>query len=340
MHAHKLFSLFTAVALTASASLAFATDVSDLPDGTDIKGSADHALIQRFEGSSIRYYEKKAYAEMVVGVGSALEGKPKTLMVEGPRTTIAYVMPRDASPLEAMRAYKAEIDKLGDVTVLFEGTNLDGRHELDSGVNQFMEAIYGDIPGASRWMSWNSEYRYGAYQVKQDGGEFTLTVYVGMNATAGGVDGYTIPPGRVGVRIDIVEPKAMAARMVTVKSEAMSTEIRKNGSVSLYGILFDTNKADLKPDSAAALVEIGKLMAGDSTLKLLVVGHTDAVGAFEPNRELSQRRATAVVSALVAQYGVPAARLSSFGASFAAPVASNADEAGRSKNRRVELVAY
>ncbi|MBK7043222.1 MAG: hypothetical protein IPH50_05670 [Rhodanobacteraceae bacterium] len=127
MHAHKLFSLFTAVALTASASLAFATDVSDLPDGTDIKGSADHALIQRFEGSSIRYYEKKAYAEMVVGVGSALEGKPKTLMVEGPRTTIAYVMPRDASPLEAMRAYKAEIDKLGDVTVLFEGTNSDGR---------------------------------------------------------------------------------------------------------------------------------------------------------------------------------------------------------------------
>ncbi len=340
MHARKLFSLFVAVALVASASLALATDVSDLPDGTDLKGSADHALIQRFEGSSIRYYEKKAFGELVVALGSALEGKPKTQIVEGPRTTIAYVMPKDVSPLEAMRAYKAELDKLGQVTVMFEGTNSDGRHELDSGINQFITGIYGDIPGASRWMNWNPEYRYGAYQVKQDGGDLTLTIYAGMNAKVSGADGYTIPVERVGVRIDIVEPKAMVSRMVTVKSEAMLAEIRKNGSVSLYGILFDTAKADLKPDSAAALVEIGKLMAGDTTLKLLVVGHTDTVGAFEPNRELSQRRATAVVSALVAKYGVPATRLSSFGASFAAPVASNADEAGRSKNRRVELVAF
>lgn len=340
MHARKLFQLFAAVALAASASLAFAEDVSDLPDGTDLTGSADHPLIQRFEGSSIRFYEKKAFDEVVVALGSALEGKPETLIVEGPRTTIAYVMPPDASPLEAVRAYKAELDKLGDVTVLFEGTNADSRKELDSGTNQFMMGVYGDIPSASRWMSWNPEYRYGAYRVKQAGGDLTLAIYAGMNADVSGADGYTIPVGRVGVRIDIVEPNAMASRMVTVKSEAMSAAIRKNGSVSLYGILFDTGKAELKPDSADALAEIGKLMAGDATLKLLVVGHTDSVGAFESNRELSQLRAKAVVAALVAQQGVAAPRLSSFGASFAAPVASNADEAGRAKNRRVELVAY
>ncbi|MEO5560319.1 MAG: OmpA family protein [Dokdonella sp.] len=340
MHARNFFSLFAAVALAASASLAFAADASDLPDGTDLKGSADHALIQRLQGSSIRFYEKSAFGELVVALGSALEGKPKTLIVEGPRTTIAYVMPQDVSTLEALRAYKAELDKLGEVAVLFEGTNADSRHELDSGINQFMSGVYGDIPGASRWMNWNPEYRYGAYQVKHEGGDLTFTIYAGMNANVSGADGYTIPVGRVGVRIDIVEPKGMESRMVTVKSEAMSAEIRKNGSVSLYGILFDTGKADLKPDSAAALVEIGKLMAGDATLKLLVVGHTDTVGAFESNRELSQRRATAVVAALTAQYGVSAVRLSSFGASFAAPIASNADEAGRAKNRRVELVAF
>lgn len=340
MQVHTLFSLVAAAALAVSASLACADDVSDLPDGTDLKGSADHALIQRFEGSSIRFYEKQAFGELVVAMGSALEGKPKTEIVEGPRTTIAYVMPQDVSPLEAMRAYKTELDKLGEVTVLFEGANSDGRHELDSGINQFMTGVYGDIPGASRWMNWNPEYRYGAYRVKQDGGDLTFTIYAGMNAKVAGADGYTVPLGRVGVRIDIVEPKTMILRMVTVNSEVMSAEIRKNGSVSLYGILFDTGKADLKPDSAAVLLEIGKLMAGDTTLKLLVVGHTDTVGAFDSNLDLSQRRAKAVVAALVAQYGVPAVRLSSFGASFAAPVASNADEAGRSKNRRVELVAF
>ncbi|MEO7323418.1 MAG: OmpA family protein [Dokdonella sp.] len=340
MYARSFFSLLTAVALAASASLAFATDASDLPDGTDLKGSADHALIQRLQGSSIRFYEKKAFGELVVAMGSALEGKPKTQIVEGPRTTIAYVMPQNVSPLEVMRAYRAELAKLGEVAVLFEGTNADSRRELDSGINQFITGIYGDVPGASRWMNWNPEYRYGAYQVKQDGGDLTFTIYAGMNAKVSGADGYTVPVGRVGVRIDIVEPKAMASRMVTVKSEAMSAEIRKNGSVSLYGILFDTGKADLKPDSASALIEIGKLMAGDTALKLLVVGHTDTVGAFDSNLDLSQRRARAVVAALVAQYGVSAARLSSFGASFAAPVASNADEAGRSKNRRVELVSF
>ncbi|MEO5626149.1 MAG: OmpA family protein [Dokdonella sp.] len=340
MYARSFFSLFIAIALAASTSLALATDASDLPDGTDLKGSADHALIQRVQGSSIRFYEKKAFGELVVALGSALEGKPKTLMVEGPRTTIAYVMPQDVSPLEAMRAYKAELDNLGEVAVLFEGTNADSRHELDSGINQFMSGVYGDIPGASRWMSWNPEFRYAAYQVKQDGGDLTFTIYAGMNANVSGADGYTVPVGRVGVRIDIVEPKAMASRMVTVKSEAMSAQIRKNGSVSLYGILFDTGKADLKPDSAAALVEIGKLLAGDTALRLLVVGHTDTVGPFDSNLDLSQRRAKAVVAALVAQYGASSARLSSFGASFAAPIASNADEAGRTKNRRVELVAF
>jgi OmpA-OmpF porin, OOP family len=120
----------------------------------------------------------------------------------------------------------------------------------------------------------------------------------------------------------------------------MSTELTKNGRVSLYGILFDIAKADVKPESNASLLEIAKLMKANATLKLLVVGHTDTQGVFEANRDLSMRRAKAVVLALSTQYGVDAKRLQSFGASYAAPVASNASEAGRAKNRRVELVEF
>lgn len=331
-----------AVCLLAALSIssAWATDASDLPDGKDIKGAADHPQIQRFDGSSIRYYEKKAFDEFQVALGPVLDANPKLASVEGVHTTIVYVMPQDVSPLEAIRAYQAEVGKLGDVKTLFSGMNGGGRKELDTGVNQFMNRIYGDVPGASRWMNWNTEYRYALYRVKVEGGDFVMTVYAGMNAKVAGADGYTVPTGRVGVRIDIIEPKPMASRMVTISSDDMSAELKKDGSVSLYGILFDTNKAELKPESAAALSEIAKLMASNATLKLLVVGHTDSVGAFEANRDLSQRRAKAVVAALVAQHKIPAARLQSFGASFAAPVASNAAEAGRAKNRRVELVAY
>jgi OOP family OmpA-OmpF porin len=102
----------------------------------------------------------------------------------------------------------------------------------------------------------------------------------------------------------------------------------------------DFNKTDLKPESAPALQEIAKLLEKESNLKLIVTGHTDNVGSFESNRDLSQRRAAAVVSTLVNQYHVAAARLVPFGASFAAPVAPNSSEEGRAKNRRVELVPF
>ena len=73
-------------------------------------------------------------------------------------------------------------------------------------------------------------------------------------------------------------------------------------------------------------------------LKLIVAGHTDNEGAFDYNVDLSSRRAKAVVAALTKDYGVSADRLTPFGDGMSAPVASNADESGRAKNRRVELV--
>jgi hypothetical protein len=110
----KLTTRIAALALLTmcfSAS-AIATEVSELPDGTDIKGAADHPQIQRFEGSSIRFYEKKAFDEMQVALGPVLDDKPKITTVEGIHTTIVYVMPKDVSTLEAVRAYQAELSKV------------------------------------------------------------------------------------------------------------------------------------------------------------------------------------------------------------------------------------
>jgi len=73
-------------------------------------------------------------------------------------------------------------------------------------------------------------------------------------------------------------------------------------------------------------------------LKIAVVGHTDNVGGYETNLDLSRQRADAVVAELVAAYGVAADRLFAAGASFLAPIASNETDEGRALNRRVELV--
>ena len=102
----------------------------------------------------------------------------------------------------------------------------------------------------------------------------------------------------------------MQQQMVTVSANDMSKAIAATGRVALYGILFDTNKADVKPESKPALVEIDKLLKADPTLKLRVVGHTDNQGTLDANIGLSKRRAEAVNAALVAQYGIAASRLS------------------------------
>ena len=78
-------------------------------------------------------------------------------------------------------------------------------------------------------------------------------------------------------------------------------------------------------------------MKDNAALKLLVVGHTDNVGGFPSNMDLSQRRAAAVVGALV-QRGIGRDRLARYGVSFASSVASNKTDEGRARNRRVELV--
>ena len=86
------------------------------------------------------------------------------------------------------------------------------------------------------------------------------------------------------------------------------------------------------------LAEIGKLLKAEPNLKVFIVGHTDNAGGFDYNMSLSQRRAKSVVDQLIQSYGISADRLKAAGAGMIAPVASNDDEAGRAKNRRVEIV--
>ena len=70
------------------------------------------------------------------------------------------------------------------------------------------------------------------------------------------------------------------------------------------------------------------------------MGHTDNQGGLESNFDLSKRRAAAVKDMLVKQYGIAADRLTANGVSYLAPVSTNGNDAGRGKNRRVELVLF
>lgn len=137
--------------------------------------------------------------------------------------------------------------------------------------------------------------------------------------------------------LNILQKQGMAQEIVA-DAAAMGNDINATGHVAVYGIYFDSGRSVIRPESAQAIGEIARLLKGQPALKLFVVGHTDNEGTVEGNITLSQQRAEAVLKALVGEQGIAAARLRSYGCGQFAPVAGNDSDAGRAKNRRVELV--
>jgi outer membrane protein OmpA-like peptidoglycan-associated protein len=144
--------------------------------------------------------------------------------------------------------------------------------------------------------------------------------------------------GRTIALVHILEPEPMEQRMVLIEAEEMANALGESGHIALYGIYFDTDKTDLKPESQPTLEEIAALLESDSSLSVLIVGHTDSQGTLEYNLDLSRRRAEAVMAALVGSYAVDPQRLQAAGVGMMAPAATNDTPEGRATNRRVELV--
>ncbi len=133
--------------------------------------------------------------------------------------------------------------------------------------------------------------------------------------------------------LTIVEKQAMTQE---VTAHDMLDALNREGFIALY-INFDTDKADIRPDSRGTVAQIAALLQGNPALKVSIEGHTDNTGAPAHNKALSEERAKAVLVA-IAKQGVAASRMSAVGWGQERPVADNRTEAGRSRNRRVELV--
>lgn len=110
-----------------------------------------------------------------------------------------------------------------------------------------------------------------------------------------------------------------------------------DGKIITYAITFEHGKADLKPESMVEILRIAKLMNEQAGVSFEVQGHCDATGSDKVNDPLSQKRAEAIVAALVEQ-GIASSRLTAVGKGSHSPLADNSTEEGRAKNRRVEFV--
>ncbi|UGS33720.1 flagellar motor protein MotB [Capillimicrobium parvum] len=127
-------------------------------------------------------------------------------------------------------------------------------------------------------------------------------------------------------------------------TDKLQTRVERRGLVITIltdKLLFDSGQAALRPDGATLLRSIGGVLRQEDSHQVVVEGYTDTVpirsSTYPSNWELSTARASTVVRALMSAE-VAATRLTAAGRADLDPVASNATDAGRSRNRRVQIV--
>lgn len=301
----------------------------------DLPNSHDHPLLSRYAGAQIIGYIEKPFDEYTLPLGRIVEVSPPTTYaksekLEGKLTRITYLIPKGRTAVEVYRNYMNALAGLKAQT-LFEGAG-------DRPLGMF-GVRYAELPrehsGQILQYSYNAQ-RFYAGRVNTPTSRLTIALYVTEYEDGLVPEGITVAKGQTVVQLDLIESTTMESGKVTAAQ--MQTALGQEGHVALYGIHFDTGKAVIKPESEPTLVEIAALMKAQPSLKLYVSGHTDDVGEPSANLDLSMRRALAVVSELVSNRGINGARLTAAGVGPYAPIAPNSTEAGRAKNRRVELV--
>lgn len=329
---HLGIGLLMAVAMTFGADRAFAADV---------EGGKDHPLVGRYDGAEIVGYSASDYDEATVldGPFDPVDADTRSgsgfATLEGKTFLIYYSLPAGRSTLEVLRNYQAALKAKG-FNVVFVCAAGDGTcfASKSSDAAYFVGSSIGDpltLPRLAddyvhNWFEKNA--RYMLARLDRPEGAVYAAIWLGESGS-----------GSVAV-VRVVETAQMETdKIVFVDASAMEQAIDSAGKVDLYGIQFDFDKDVLRPESKPTLDEIAKLMATNPQLNLQVVGHTDNQGSSDYNMDLSRRRAANVAAALINDYGVGSGRLSWEGAGFSKPIASNDDEAGRAKNRRVELVS-
>lgn len=307
-----------------------------LTHAKDLAGGRDHPLLSRFAGSQLDGYQELEFGQgafflPAAGAASKELQIDKPVTVEGRVTRLFYLAPRGKTPLEVHRNFELAM-KAANMNMK---TTVDGKGAYWEPAGHW-RTNFSELKYQGGWAVdvspfWrDGMYLYGV--LNRAGQVWHVSVLTAQNFMEGNT-------AQAAVAIQIVEPVAMATGQVTVNADALKQGLNTEGKVALHGLYFDTGKADLKAESRTQLEQMATVLNQNPALQVFIVGHTDNQGKFDANIALSQRRAEAVVAALSKDHKIDRKRLIAKGVANISPVASNNGEAGRAKNRRVEMVA-
>jgi len=321
-------SLSTALIASAITLLFLATPAL----GTDVPNSKDNPIVSRFAGSAIVGYQQSAFDEVQLPIGPLRNAVfDKTYPSKGKVTRIAYAAPDGKTSAEVLANFQNALQGHGFKLLYTCASGSDGCGGFNFS-QKYAEGILSGDPSHYNAMigvlySTNDDVRYLLAELQRGTAKVDVGLMVAKNND-----------NPAGVLLQIVESGDMPTDQVTVDSAAMEKGLRTDGKIALYGLHFATDSANLEPDSEQTLKQMSDLLHKEPTLKVYIVGHTDNTGTLAHNLALSQARADAVIKVLVSHYGIAPARLSAKGLASYSPVASNRDDAGKAKNRRVEMV--
>ena len=125
---------------------------------------------------------------------------------------------------------------------------------------------------------------------------------------------------------------------ITTAAPDTRSKLITEGRLTTYGITFDVNKADIRPESHGTLNDIATVLKENPAVRVKIIGHTDSDGDEALNLDLSRRRAESVRSELSSKFGIDASRMQTEGAGESKPLAPNDTPANKAINRRVEFI--
>jgi len=275
----------------------------------------DHILVKPYEGSTLRRKNVHEFDQYNAFLGMDETAKtPIGLLLEGKVSKLYYSHPKDRSIYEIFENYKMALTH-GGAKILFE---------CDQKKYECAKNYAG--PTLQKFSGINSiSNLVGSYLIaKLEKSEQVAYIAVAV--------------GQQFTDIHVIEITQMDKGMASLDASALANGLDANGYVIVKGIYFDTNKATIKETSNKALAQVAMLLNSRPEMNIYIVGHTDMQGAIDFNMALSKDRANAVLQNLANNYQISMERMDAHGLGPLSPEASNKNDEGRSKNRRVVIV--